>query len=130
MAVSNTHQGLKAAITKMLCTSRQRYRVHVMRTGLASPGRTERRIASTRLATAFTQNDAAAAHKRWREVADQVRSQVPTLAALIDEAEADVLADLDFPATHRVKLHSSAPAPGAWKPSPRRAMIPPSACRP
>jgi putative transposase len=45
---------------------------------------------------------------KWREVADQARPRIPKLAALMDDAEADVLA-LGFPAQHRAKLHSTNP---------------------
>ena len=34
---------------------------------------------------------------------------MPKLAALMDEAEPDVLAYMGFPAAHRVKLHSTNP---------------------
>jgi transposase-like protein len=34
---------------------------------------------------------------------------VPKLAALLDEAEADVLAYMGFPAQHRAKIHSTKP---------------------
>ena len=101
-------KGLKAAITKVLCTTWRR-RVHFMRNAPACAGKTQRRIVSAWVATAFAQNDAAAAHKQWREVADQVRTRVPKLAGLMDEAEVDVLAYMDFPAAHRVKLHSTNP---------------------
>ena len=59
--------------------------------------------------TAFAQDDAAAARKQWRQVADQARPRVPKLAALMDDAEADVLAYMGFPAQHRAKLHSTNP---------------------
>ena len=52
---------------------------------------------------------AVAARKQWREVADQVRPRVPKLAALMDDAEADVLAYLGVPVQHRAKLHSTYP---------------------
>src|SRR5213082_2546603 len=58
---------------------------------------------------AFAQDDAAAARKQWREVADQARPRVPKLAALMDEAETDVLAYMGFPPQHRTKLHSTNP---------------------
>src|SRR3546814_2400757 len=35
--------------------------------------------------------------------------RVPKLAALMDDAEADVLAYMGFPAQHRAKLHSTNP---------------------
>ena len=42
-------------------------------------------------------------------MADQVRSKVPKLAALLDEAEEDVLAFMTFPKEHRAKIHSTNP---------------------
>ena len=87
----------------------QRCRVHFMRNALAYAGKTQRRIVSAWIGTAFAQDDAAAAKKQWREVADQARARVPKLAALMDEAEADVLAYMNFPVQHRAKLHSTNP---------------------
>jgi transposase-like protein len=78
-----------------------------MRNALAYAGRTQRRIVAAWIGTAFAQDDAAAARKQWRDVADQARPRVPKLAALMDEAEADVLAYMGFPAQHRTKLHST-----------------------
>ncbi|MBU6499329.1 MAG: IS256 family transposase [Rhodospirillales bacterium] len=109
LVVSDAHEGLKVAITKVLNATWQRCRVHFMRNALAYAGKTQRRIVSAWVGTAFAQNDAAAARKQWREVADQVRSRVPKLAGLMDEAEADVLAYMGFPAQHRAKLHSTNP---------------------
>ncbi|HYQ92074.1 MAG TPA: transposase, partial [Candidatus Competibacteraceae bacterium] len=43
----------------------------------------------------------------WRQVADQLRVRFPRVAALLDEAEDDVLAYFAFPEDHRVKLHST-----------------------
>jgi transposase-like protein len=43
------------------------------------------------------------------QVADQLRPKVPKLAALMDEAEADVLAFMTFPKDHRSKIHSINP---------------------
>jgi len=109
LVVSDAHEGLKAAITKVLGATWQRCRVHFMRNALAYAGKTQRRIVSAWIGTAFAQDDAAAAKKQWREVADQARARVPKLAALMDDAEADVLAYMNFPAPHRAKLHSTNP---------------------
>ncbi len=109
LVTSDAHEGLKAAIAKVLGATWQRCRVHFMRNALAYAGKTQRRIVSAWIGTAFAQDDAAAARKQWREVADQARPRVPKLAALMDEAETDVLAYMGFPAQHRVKLHSTNP---------------------
>ena len=42
-------------------------------------------------------------------MADQLRPRVPKLAALMDEAEEDVLAFMAFPKEHRAKIHSTNP---------------------
>ena len=109
LVISDAHEGLKAAITKILSATWQRCRVHFMRNALAYAGKTQRRIVSAWIGTAFAQDDAAAARKQWRDVADQARPRVPKLAKLMDEAEADVLAYMGFPAQHRAKIHSTNP---------------------
>ena len=97
LVVSDAHEGLKAAITKVLGATWQRCRVHFMRNAMAHAGKTQRRIVSAWIGTAFAQDDAEAARKQWRQVADQVRPRVSKLAALMDDAEADVLAYMGFP---------------------------------
>jgi len=109
LVVSDAHEGIKAAVAKVLSTTWQRCRVHFMRNVLAHAGRQGRRVVSAFIATAFAQNDAEAARRQWRLVADQIRPKVAKLAALMDEAEPDVLAYMAFPAQHRAKLHSTNP---------------------
>ena len=109
LVISDSHEGIKAAVSKVLTATWQRCRVHFMRNALAHAGKSGRRVVSAFIATAFAQNDATAARKQWRGVADQLRSNVPKLAALMDQAEPDVLAYMSFPAAHRVKLHSTNP---------------------
>ena len=97
--------------------------MHFARNALAYAGKNGRRVVAAFIATgvpsppkvglgwatAFAQNDAEAAKSQWRKVADQLRPTLPKLAALMDEAEADVLAYMAFPAAHRTKLHSVNP---------------------
>jgi transposase-like protein len=109
LVVSDAHEGLKAAVARVLNASWQRCRVHFMRNVLAHAGKQGRRVVSAFIATAFAQNDAALARAQWRQVADQLRPRVPKLAALMDDAEADVLACMSFPLAHRPKLHSTNP---------------------
>src|SRR6201997_5331527 len=109
LVISDAHEGLKAAIARVLHASWQRCRVHLMRNLLSHAGRQGRGVASAFIATAFAQEDAEAAKAQWRKVADQLRPKLPKLAAFMDAAEADVLAYMDFPAAHRAKLHSTNP---------------------
>jgi putative transposase len=109
LVISDAHEGLKAAVAKILSATWQRCRVHFMRNVLAHAGRQGRRVVSAFIATAFAQDDAEAARAQWRRVADQLRPKLPKLAAYLDEAEADVLAYMTFPLQHRAKLHSTNP---------------------
>jgi putative transposase len=109
LVISDAHEGIKAAVTKVLNATWQRCRVHFMRNVLAHAGRQGRRVVSAFIATAFAQNDAETARSQWRRVADQLRPKLPKLAAFLDEAETDVLAYMTFPAAHRAKLHSTNP---------------------
>jgi transposase-like protein len=109
LVISDAHEGIKAAVSKLLCASWQRCRVHFMRNALAHAGKSGRRVVSAFIATAFAQETAEAASQQWRSVADQMRSKLPKLAALMDDAEPDVLAYMTFPREHRAKLHSTNP---------------------
>ena len=109
LVVSDAHEGIKAAVAKVLTATWQRCRVHFMRNVLAHAGRSGRRVVSAFIATAFAQEDAEAARQQWRRVADQLRPKVPKLATLMDESETDVLATMTFPSQHRTKLHSTNP---------------------
>jgi transposase-like protein len=109
LVISDAHEGIKAAVSKVLSATWQRCRVHFMRNALAHAGKNGRRVVSAFMATAFAQNTPEAARQQWRQVADQLRSKLPKLSALMDEAETDVLAYMSFPVQHRTKLHSTNP---------------------
>ena len=109
LVISDAHEGIKAAVSKVFCATWQRCRVHFMRNVLAHAGKQGRRVVAAFIGTAFAQNDAASARAQWRQVADQLRPKVPKLATLLDEAEDDVLAYMTFPREHRAKIHSTTP---------------------
>ena len=109
LVISDAHEGIKAAVSKVMHASWQRCRVHFMRNVMAHAGKSGRRVVSAFMSAAFAQDDAEAAKAQWRKVADQLRPKLPKLAGLLDEAEIDVLAYMAFPAAHRAKLHSTNP---------------------
>jgi transposase-like protein len=109
LVISDAHEGLKAAVAKVLNATWQRCRVHFMRNALARAGKSGRRVVSAFIATAFAQNDAGAARAQWRKVADQLRPTIRRLAEFMDEAETDVLAYMTFPKEHWTKIHSVNP---------------------
>ena len=107
LVVSDAHEGLKASIAKIMHAGWQRCRVHFMRNALAHAGKSGRRVVSALIGTAFAQEDEAAARTQWRKVADQLRPTVLKLAALMDDAETDVLAYTAFPKEHWTKIYST-----------------------
>jgi putative transposase len=109
LVISDAHEGIKAAVSKIMHCTWQRCRVHFMRNLLAYADKSGRRVVAAFMSAAFAQDDAEAAKQQWRRVADQLRPKLPRLAAMLDEAETDVLAYMTFPAGHRTKLHSTNP---------------------
>src|SRR5471032_2254685 len=85
LVISDAHEGIKAAVTKVLQATWQRCRVHFMRNALVHAGKTQRRVVSAFVGTAFAQDDEASAKTQWRQVADQLRPKVPKLATFMDQ---------------------------------------------
>lgn len=123
LVISDSHEGIKAAVSRVFSATWQRCRVHFARNALAHAGKSGRRVVSAFIATAFAQETAEDAKVQWRKVADQLRPNVPKLAALMDSSEDDVLAYMHFPASHRIKLHSTNPLERINKEIKRRADV-------
>jgi putative transposase len=123
LVISDAHEGLKAAIRQVFKASWQRCRVHFMRNALAYVPKGQHSMVSAAIRTVFAQPTPDAASAAWRHVADQLRPRFPKLAALMDDAEADVLAYKTFPAAHWPKLHSTNPIERLNKEVKRRADV-------
>jgi len=109
LVISDAHEGLKAAAAKVLKSTWQRCRVHFLRNALAHAGKGQRQVVLALINTVFAQETQDAAILQWRSVADQLRAKFPKLAALMDNAEHDVLAFMSFPKAHRTQIHSTNP---------------------
>jgi putative transposase len=107
LVISDAHEGLKAAVAKVLKASWQRCRVHFLRNALAYANKGQRQMVFALINTIFAQETPEAAHEQWRIVTDQLRAKFPKLAAMMDDAEDEVLTFMDFPKDHRVKIHST-----------------------
>ena len=123
LVISDAHEGLKAAITRVLSATWQRCRVHFMRNALAYVPKGQNTVVAAAIRQVFLQPDHAAATQVWRQVADQLRARWPKLGACMDDAEHDVLAYMAFPEQHRVKLHSTNPLERLNKEVKRRADV-------
>jgi putative transposase len=109
LVISDAHEGLKAAVARVIKASWQRCRVHFMRNVLAHVPKGQRQMAAALIRTVFAQDTEKEARRQWRIVADQLRSRFPKVGALMDQCEADVLAFSNFPKAHRLQIHSTNP---------------------
>jgi putative transposase len=123
LVISDAHDGLRHAITRVLGATWQRCRVHWIRNALAHVPKGQHTMVAAAIRQAFLQADAQTAHQTWRHVADQLRPRWPKLATLMDDSEHDVLAYMTFPAQHRTKLHSTNPLERLNKEVKRRADV-------
>jgi len=110
LVISDAHEGLKDALRAVLQgASWQRCRVHFIRNALAYVPRSAAPMVAATIRTVFVQPDAAGAHEQWHRVVETLRARFPRLAALLEAAEADVLAYLVFPRAHWTKIWSNNP---------------------
>lgn len=109
LVISDAHEGLKAAISKVLKTTWQRCKVHFLRNALAYANKGQRQAVLAVINTIFVQDSPESASAQWRLVTDQLREKFPKLAAMMDAAEQDVLAFTSFPRAHRLQIHSTNP---------------------
>jgi putative transposase len=71
--------------------------------------KTAQQMVGATIRTVFARLDAASAREQWPRVSDGFRCRFPRLAALMDEAEEDVLSFATFPAEHWQKIWSNNP---------------------
>ena len=109
LVISDAHEGLKAAAAKVLGATWQRCRVHFMRNALAHVSKGQRLMVAAAIRTAFVQEDHQAAVAQWRQIVDSLVRRFPKLAAMMGDAEQDVLAFMAFPKDHWRQIHSTNP---------------------
>jgi transposase-like protein len=110
LVISDAHEGLRQAIGAVVHgASWQRCRVHFLRNALALVPKSAQHLVAATIRTVFAQPTAAQTRTQWRQVADGFRTPFPRLSALMDEAEAEVLAYLAFPAAHWRQIWSTNP---------------------
>jgi putative transposase len=117
LAISDAHAGLKAAIGQVLGCPWQRCTVHFLRDMLGHVSRAQQPLVSGAIRGIFTAASADEARGRLAQVVDQLRPHAPKVAALLEDAEADLLAFYAFPAEH----WPSSGAPTRWNGSTARS---------
>ena len=123
LVISDAHEGLKAAIRRVLRATWQRCRVHWTRNALAYVPKAHQTMVAAGLRQAFQQPDQVAARASLSHFADQLHNRWPKLKVFVDDSLDDVLAYMSFPAQHRKKLHSTNPLERLNKEIKRRADV-------
>lgn len=109
LCVSDHHEGLKAAIARILACPWQRCTVHFVRNMHGHCRRSDRGLVSAALREIFAAEGLAEARARLGEVLGRFREPLPKIAGLLEAAEEDLLAFYRFPAQHWSKLRSTNP---------------------
>jgi putative transposase len=109
LVVSDAHAGLKKAIGQVLGCPWQRCTVHFLREALGHARREQQPMLAALLRPIFNADDQGQARVLLGEALERLRKPLPKIAALLEEAEEDLLAFYSFPADHRTKLRSTNP---------------------
>jgi putative transposase len=109
LAVSDAHEGLKAAIAKVLGCPWQRCTVHFLRDMLGHCAKAQQPLVATAIRQIFAAEGAADGHARLGEVVAALGQTAPKVARLLADAEHELLAFMAFPPEHWPKLRSTNP---------------------
>src|SRR5665213_520948 len=124
LVISDAHSGLKAAIARVCSGAAwQRCRVHCMRNVLSHVPKASAEMVAATVRTIFAQPDAASTRAHLRVVADTLRERFEKAAAVLDAAEHDVTAYVDFPHAHHKKIASTNPLERVNKEIKRRTNV-------
>lgn len=110
LVISDAHEGLKAAIAKVLTRATwQRCRVHFMRNLLAHVPQGDKALVAALVRTVFAQPNRELAKRQVSEVVRVVEARWPKAATVLRDAEDDVLAYMAFPQEHWTRIYSTNP---------------------
>ena len=109
LVVSDAHAGLKAAIGQVLACPWQRCSVHFLRETLGHVRKDQQGMVAALLRPIFNADDREQARELVGDALDRLRTPLPKVAALLEDAEDDLLAFYCFPAAHWPKLRSTNP---------------------
>ncbi len=124
LVISDAHAGLKAAVAQQFSgSSWQRCRVHFMRNLHGAVSAKHAPAVTAAVKTVFAHTDPEEVAAQWDTVADSLAASFPKVAAMMNEAKADVLAFTAFPRAHWQKIWSNNPIERLSKEIKRRADV-------
>ena len=109
LAVSDQHEGLKAAIARVLGCPWQRCTVHFTRDMLMHCRRDQRGLVGAALREIFNAEGYEQARERVTHVLERLSELAAKVCGLLETAEEDLLAFYAFPAEHWTKIRSTNP---------------------
>jgi putative transposase len=109
LVVSDAHAGLKKAIAQVLGCPWQRCSVHFLREALGHVRKEQQGMVAALLRAVFNAETGEGARELVGDALERLRKPLPRVAALLEEAEEDLLAFYSFPVDHWQKLRSTNP---------------------
>src|ERR671936_163702 len=109
LVISDAHEGLKNAIAKVLGAPWQRCTVHFLRDCLGHARRDQHGLLGALIRPIFNAENLAGARDRLSEAVAHLDGRLGKAAAMLEDAEPDILAFYAFPADHWRKLRSTNP---------------------
>jgi transposase-like protein len=109
LVVSDAHAGLKKAIAQVLGCPWQRCSVHFLRESLGHVRKDQQGMVAALLRPLFNAKHGDQARELVGDALARLQKPLPKVAALLEEAEEDLLAFYSFPAHHWPKLRSTNP---------------------
>jgi putative transposase len=109
LVVSDAHEGLKAAIARLLRCPWQRCTVHFLRDCLGHARRDQHGLLAALIRPIFQADSGEQARERLPEAIAALEERLPKIAAMLADAEEDILAFYAFPQAHWSKLRSTNP---------------------
>jgi transposase-like protein len=109
LVISDAHAGLKKAIGQVLGCPWQRCSVHFLREALGHVRKDQQGMVAALLRPIFNADTAALARELVGDALERLSKPLPKVAALLEEAEEDLLAFYAFPVDHWPKLRSTNP---------------------
>lgn len=109
LCISDAHQGLRSAIGKVLGVAWQRCTVHFLRDMLGHVQKQQQQMVGAAIRQVFAAPSREEARAILVDVVTRLERVAPKVARLLEDAEPDLLAFLDYPPEHRSKLRSTNP---------------------
>jgi len=109
LAISDQHEGVKAAIARVLACPWQRCTVHFLRDMVMHCRRDQRNLVAAALREVFNADGRDDARERVSHVLERLAGIAPKVCGLLEEAEDDLIGFYHLPREHWTKLRSTNP---------------------